>query len=116
MPTTAMGQLTYTIPVRDTNPVWFYCSQARHCQSGMVGAINPPTTGQTLDMFRAAAAQAPENVTPSSPAGTTSGGGQIGGTTSGSAAAASATKSAATGTRRSGLGFVVVALAAWVVL
>jgi len=41
MPTTAMGQLTYSVNVRDTNPVWFYCAQAKHCQSGMVGVINP---------------------------------------------------------------------------
>jgi hypothetical protein len=32
--------LTYTIRVSDTKPVWFYCSQAKHCQAGMVGAIN----------------------------------------------------------------------------
>lgn len=32
--------LTYTIRVMDTKPVWFYCSQAKHCQGGMVGAIN----------------------------------------------------------------------------
>lgn len=41
MPTDQQGQLTYTIPIRDTNPIWFYCSQARHCQEGMVGVINP---------------------------------------------------------------------------
>ena len=40
MPTTNMGQLTYTIRIPDTKPIWFYCSQGRHCQSGMVGAIN----------------------------------------------------------------------------
>ena len=32
--------LTYTIRVMDKKPVWFYCSQAKHCQAGMVGAIN----------------------------------------------------------------------------
>jgi hypothetical protein len=32
--------LTYTIRVMDTKPVWYYCSQAKHCQGGMVGAIN----------------------------------------------------------------------------
>jgi len=41
MPTDQMGQITYTIQVKDTNPVWFYCSQGKHCQNGMVGAINP---------------------------------------------------------------------------
>lgn len=32
--------LTYTIRVKDTKPIWFYCSQGQHCQNGMVGAIN----------------------------------------------------------------------------
>lgn len=45
MPTNATDlaagkQLTYTIRVMDTQPIWFYCSQATHCQGGMVGAIN----------------------------------------------------------------------------
>jgi plastocyanin len=30
----------FTIAINDTNPIWFYCSQARHCQAGMVGVIN----------------------------------------------------------------------------
>jgi len=37
---TTSNVLTYTIPVRDEKPIWFYCSQGRHCQNGMVGAIN----------------------------------------------------------------------------
>ena len=45
MPTNASAAavgnlLTYTIRVMDKTPIWFYCSQAKHCQSGMVGAIN----------------------------------------------------------------------------
>lgn len=30
----------YTVMVNDTKPIWYYCSQGRHCQSGMVGVIN----------------------------------------------------------------------------
>jgi plastocyanin len=30
----------FTILVNDTKPIWFYCSQYKHCQSGMVGVIN----------------------------------------------------------------------------
>jgi hypothetical protein len=41
MPTDAQGQLTYTVPIRNSNQIWFYCSQANHCQNGMVGVINP---------------------------------------------------------------------------
>jgi plastocyanin len=33
---------TFMITVNNTKPIWFYCSQAKHCQSGMVGAINAP--------------------------------------------------------------------------
>jgi hypothetical protein len=45
MPTNATAAasssiLTYTIRVKDTKPVWFYCSQGMHCMAGMVGAIN----------------------------------------------------------------------------
>lgn len=44
MPTAAAANtsqlLTYTIRVPDDKPIWFYCSQAKHCQAGMVGAIN----------------------------------------------------------------------------
>lgn len=33
---------SYTIMVKNASmPMWFYCSQGKHCQSGMVGVINP---------------------------------------------------------------------------
>lgn len=31
---------SYSIEINDTRPIWFYCSQGRHCQQGMVGVIN----------------------------------------------------------------------------
>lgn len=31
---------SYTIMVNSTGPIWFYCSQGKHCQAGMVGVIN----------------------------------------------------------------------------
>lgn len=34
------GMLTYTIMVKDAKPIWYYCSQGKHCQAGMVGVIN----------------------------------------------------------------------------
>ncbi|EOA85210.1 uncharacterized protein SETTUDRAFT_81904, partial [Exserohilum turcica Et28A] len=70
MPTNASFEakkevLTYTIRVTDKKPIWFYCSQAKHCQAGMVGAINAPTTGaKTMEAFIALAAKATENITP----------------------------------------------------
>jgi len=54
---------TFTIQVNDTKPIWFYCSQARHCQSGMVGVINP-TAAKNLTDFASRAALATSNVTP----------------------------------------------------
>ncbi|CAA7268919.1 unnamed protein product [Cyclocybe aegerita] len=42
----------------DQAPIWFYCKQltGRHCQQGMVGAINPPASGNTYEAFRTNAA------------------------------------------------------------
>lgn len=37
---TDMSIPTYTILINDTTPMWIYCSQARHCQSGMSMVIN----------------------------------------------------------------------------
>ncbi|KAI4942630.1 hypothetical protein J4E91_010025 [Alternaria rosae] len=68
---TATSQvLTYTIRVADAKPVWFYCSQGKHCQAGMVGAINAPASGnKTMEAFVALAAQAAENLSPGQAAG-----------------------------------------------
>jgi len=30
-----------TMMVKDAQPFWYYCSQGKHCQMGMVGVINP---------------------------------------------------------------------------
>ncbi|KAF5342689.1 hypothetical protein D9611_001472 [Ephemerocybe angulata] len=42
---------TFTIKVHDDKPIWGYCGQVNHCQSGMVFAINAPDTGNTFDAF-----------------------------------------------------------------
>jgi len=31
---------TWIITVNSTKPIWVYCAQGNHCQSGMVAAIN----------------------------------------------------------------------------
>jgi hypothetical protein len=49
--------------VNDTAPIFFYCSQGRHCQQGFVGVINP-TPERSLAAYRAAAANAPRNLSP----------------------------------------------------
>jgi len=33
-----------TVLVNDTNPVFYYCGTATHCEKGMFGIINPPST------------------------------------------------------------------------
>ena len=39
---TTASRTTFTITVKDTKPIWYYCPQTvgDHCQNGMVGAIN----------------------------------------------------------------------------
>jgi plastocyanin len=37
---TDMSIPTYTILINNTNPMWIYCSQAKHCQAGMSMVIN----------------------------------------------------------------------------
>jgi hypothetical protein len=54
---------TFTITVNGTAPSWWYCSQGRHCQSGMAFAINP-TTVKTLAGYQANCANATANLTP----------------------------------------------------
>lgn len=37
----AMGMVsTYTVNVTSTTPIWVSCSQANHCESGMVMVVN----------------------------------------------------------------------------
>jgi plastocyanin len=46
----------WTLEVTVATPIWFFCAQANHCASGMVGAINAATTGaKTFAAFKALA-------------------------------------------------------------
>ncbi|RFU34272.1 hypothetical protein B7463_g2051, partial [Scytalidium lignicola] len=50
----------FQITVKDTKPIWVYCSQTAplaHCPRGMVSAINAPATGNTLAAYAAGAAK-----------------------------------------------------------
>jgi hypothetical protein len=31
----------FTITIKDTKPIWIYCAQDKHCESGMAMVINP---------------------------------------------------------------------------
>ncbi|EEP75811.1 predicted protein [Uncinocarpus reesii 1704] len=65
IPSGLNGNATFTIPIRDTEPKWIYCSFGRHCQNGMVGVINPPSEGDnTFDAYKSAAEEAPESNRP----------------------------------------------------
>lgn len=62
---------TYTILVNSTTPMWLYCSQGKHCQSGMTMVINVNPTAnstRTLANFQALAAKATANLAPGSAA------------------------------------------------
>jgi plastocyanin len=71
---TANGVAEDSFQVTITNasrPLWYYCTQGQHCQSGMVGVINPPSSGpNTIEAFASAARDADSNVTPQAEAGT----------------------------------------------
>lgn len=57
----AMGMVpTYTIQINNTNPLWLYCAQGRHCENGMVMVINEPAANasRTLENYKSLAAQA----------------------------------------------------------
>jgi len=86
---------TFTVAVTNTQPQVVYCSQAQHCQSGMVMVINPSTSGATsLSQVQAAASKAKTNVVPKT--------GVSGGTLNAAAKAAQAAKPAASAAAKGG--------------
>lgn len=61
----------FTVLVKDTNPVWFYCATAKHCQAGMSGVINGPTSGaKTLALYKEASKNVVMTGVPATAAGT----------------------------------------------
>jgi len=62
MPVAANAQEipTFTIPIADTKPIWFYCATGAHCQNGMVGVINAPANNpnRTLALYKEKASKA----------------------------------------------------------
>ncbi|KAF2684636.1 hypothetical protein K458DRAFT_442941 [Lentithecium fluviatile CBS 122367] len=53
----------FMLPITDTNPMYIYCSQAQHCQQGMVMVINPPDAN-AVQKYQNKAARANNNVSP----------------------------------------------------
>ncbi|KAI1118133.1 Cupredoxin [Nemania sp. NC0429] len=82
------GQIpVYTVEVKDTKPLWVYCSQGKHCQAGMVMVVNENTAAnstRSLANFKNLAKAAPANLDPSSLTGGNGGNGDAanGGTSS----------------------------------
>ncbi|KAG8667073.1 hypothetical protein FPOAC2_12220 [Fusarium poae] len=68
-----MSDKVFTINVTSEDPIWYYCAVGAHCQNGMVGAINAPTSGQrSYANFAKAAEDSDDSVAPRS-----TGGGEI---------------------------------------
>ncbi|KAL8335711.1 hypothetical protein RB598_009751 [Gaeumannomyces tritici] len=62
----------FHIKVTDEKPIWFYCGQGRHCQTGMVGSVNAPAQGNTLAAFADKAKSAgASSIPPKAPQGGT---------------------------------------------
>ncbi|KAF1954208.1 hypothetical protein CC80DRAFT_476508 [Byssothecium circinans] len=53
----------FMVPIADSNPMYIYCSQAQHCQQGMVMVINPPDNN-AVQQYANRAAKAKNNVSP----------------------------------------------------
>ncbi|KLU91589.1 hypothetical protein MAPG_10107 [Magnaporthiopsis poae ATCC 64411] len=75
----AMGQVpVYTIMINNTNPMWLYCAQAKHCQNGMVMVINENTganSSRSLANYRKLASTVAQSTVPGQAPGTGNGGG-----------------------------------------
>lgn len=54
---------TFMVPITDDQPIYIYCSQAQHCQQGMVMIINPPNP-QAVQQYANKAAKASNNISP----------------------------------------------------
>ncbi|PKS11775.1 hypothetical protein jhhlp_001068 [Lomentospora prolificans] len=67
------GQIpVYSIMINDTRPIWLYCAQGRHCQSGMVMVINENTAAnstRSLENHRSIAANAQQATLPTGAGG-----------------------------------------------
>ncbi|SPQ27154.1 1ce725ca-5ab4-4143-bbab-bdf7954128f3 [Thermothielavioides terrestris] len=94
----SMGMLpTFTIEINNTNPLWIYCAQGKHCENGMVMVINEPTTNasRTLENFKALAAKGTTVVPGTSAAGEGGSTGSASSSATGSAASPSSSTAGA---------------------
>lgn len=54
-PTSGEDSKMFQIAINSTDPIWLYCSQISHCQSGMAMVINPASGTSIKDYIKAAA-------------------------------------------------------------
>lgn len=60
-----MSSGSFSIKINSTDPIWYFCSYSHHCQEGMVGVINPPSSGDTLSTYKSKASSAGSSTNPS---------------------------------------------------
>lgn len=58
------GKKKFVYTVNSTDPIYYYCSVQKHCQSGMVGGINVPSDGDNIQKFADAAKSVSKSDTP----------------------------------------------------
>lgn len=103
---------TYTIQINNTTPLWVYCAQGRHCESGMVMVINENTAANASRSLAAFKQLASAQTASSAPSSGTTGGTSGTGTGSTSTTTTGATAGAGSMVKvGSSLGFAGVAAA-----
>lgn len=84
---------SFSVTVNATTPLWFFCHQTGHCESGMVFAINP-TANKTFNEFQATAnASASDGTPPASSSSSGSGSATSGSSPSGTGSSPASTTS-----------------------
>jgi len=58
-----VGTQSWTIKINDTKSIWLYCSQSKHCQSGMSVVINPPSD-KNVAGYKSAASNVSSSASP----------------------------------------------------
>ncbi|KAI0441504.1 hypothetical protein F4803DRAFT_523294 [Xylaria telfairii] len=105
---------TYTVEVTTDKPLWVFCSQAKHCQAGMVMVVNENTAAnasRSLDAFKKLAAAAPETIDPIA-LGSSTGGETPTGVEGGSTSTIPSPTGSSSSTPEKGLGSMV-SVSAW---
>ncbi|KAH8678131.1 hypothetical protein BX600DRAFT_145487 [Xylariales sp. PMI_506] len=100
----------WTIAIANTNPIWLYCSQAKHCQAGMSMVINENTTAnatRSLANYKVGAAAAAANVAPGSAASTSGSTSSTSGSSSSTTSSSSSSSSTTTATTGGASGLVI---------